>query len=358
MNYPLRHSRSLRPTGCWAALVLTGIVLLGLNQPLPAQTITPVAEGPQPVIAESGDEAVTKPVGPPSVVLELNDAGMDYKKQLDATNNAYRAVTVPIEKLTALQTAEKKFRDNPDDSQAAANFADAFSDALVAFDDRLRKFLSSQAALEKFYASFVASMKAAIEAVQKEREHHQKLEADSDQLAQAIEKELDQLTIENRETIDKGEPLPREIDKKVVKLTNSFEHIQNAKRLSADHVKRATSNLKELQRSLASGELKMEKNALRFERAEGDVSLIALIAAAKAQELAPKPVIFDDDEEEEEEFRPNLKPFLILGSDIKDQEAPETKPSTETLNLGGANLLRARLKSKANATVKAGEQMK
>lgn len=346
MKYPLPNSLLPRPTA-WLATValLTGIVSLGLSQPLSAQSVAPVADGPQPVI-DNADATTKKPVGPPSVVLELNDVGMNYKKQFDAANQAFHENTIPVENISRLQTKQKNFIDNPDDPRAAADYADAFSDALAAFGERLTKFLETRSALEKSYTSFVASTEAGIDAVKKERDRYAKLQAENDDVVKTVEQTLDELTSEHRPQIEKGIALPPDVDQQVVRLTNLIRQRETAKKLHTDRMKRAARNQTKLENSLAGGKQAMVEMQLQWEQAEGDLALIAEIAEGKAQELTPDPVTFP-----RKPVRPfvplrDLDLFLTQGDDKDDSKSP---PASEVTSLGGSELLRARLNKSAEA---------
>ena len=334
-------SLTFRRMACWITGALTLIVLLGLGQSLPAQSVAPAGDGPRPVI-ENVDTATKKPIGPPSVVVEFKDAGETFKKQLEAIEKAYHEQIVPIDKVRRLQTEQKKFIDNPDDDNAAADYADAFSDALAAFAERLRKFIDSHSALEKSFSSFVASTEAGIEAEKKDLDRNAKLESETQLSVQTMEQTLDELTKEFQPQIDQGLALPPEVDLQVVRLGNLIQRKQVEARLHNDRVKRATRGLKELESSLAGGKLKKVRMNLKRERAEGDLGLTAAIAEGEAQKLAPAPVQFDTESDDSSSFAvPDIGLFLTTSNESKPSAEQKT-PDTKVTSLGGAELLKAR----------------
>ncbi len=338
------------PALCLAFTLTT--MLAGFVAPAHAQTsaTTKPSDGPQPVIAEPAESSSEKkPIGAPSVVLELNDAGFTYKQELDRVQGTFRNVMVPTDKLRTLQNAEKAFRDNPQDQQAAANYADAFSEALEAFEGALKKCVESREPLEKSHQRFVASTKSAIEAVKKEREQHTQKESESARSAQEMEQQLEELTVELKPQIEKGLSLPPDIDMQVVRLANLLEQQQRSKQLHAARTKRAASNLVKLEKSLSGGQHQMERMRLLFEKADGDLSLIGEIAQAKAEELTPDPVEFSDDGVDEF-FAIDLTPFFKPSSDDSEPKPAEANAITATRSLGGADVLRARLANRAKAT--------
>lgn len=342
----------------WVVCLTTFLIasLIDAVDPLHAQppSAATVADGPKPVIAEPAKPEAAKPIGAPSVVLEFNDAGTTFKQALEDAHKNLRQVIVPDEKLRKLQTTEKNFRDHPNDSQAAADYAEAFADSLTTYELGLRKFLESRDLLEKAHRRFVDSSKSAIDAIKKERDHHTEQETRYLRQAQEMESELDRLSEEFEKEIEDGEPLPPEIDRQVVRLSGLIEQRRNGQQLHADRMKRAARNQKKLELSLSNGQLRFEQMELRFEKADGDVALIGEIAQAKAEELAPDPVSFEDISDEAFVVV-DLKPFLSPRDDKDEADPTDTTAATKVQSLGGTDVLKARRKNRTSTSAKPDE---
>ncbi|MCA9206571.1 MAG: hypothetical protein KDA59_26135 [Planctomycetales bacterium] len=226
-------------------------------------------------------------------IVEIEDAVARFQETADAFGAARQALGQPHPVFTKFTDAMKRFRANPQDPQAAGEYAEAFAESVQVMINRHDEVLALREQVRQDFEAFQSVVSTRRDALERQRTRHEEAATAHRVEVSDTESKLDEVAQQYETALVAGERLPEEMARWIEKADLQVSQAKTKEALFRSFAERAAKKVTQANESLAQSKSWLSRVELHLLNAEGNRETLELIAGEGRDALTPAFPKFD-----------------------------------------------------------------